>query len=105
MRSALVQAFRLAAVQAVLGRQVDLGHDRVRHRPDTVLGRQLKMRRYEPGLRYCGREGCGKSFRPGFWEDHRAQTDGWFMQRNGIVWCPDHNPDWVAEWRKKRKRT
>lgn len=25
------------------------------------------------------------------------------MQRNGLAWCPDHNPDWVAEWRAKKK--
>lgn len=25
------------------------------------------------------------------------------MQRNGDAWCPDHTPDWVAEWRIKRK--
>jgi NTP pyrophosphatase (non-canonical NTP hydrolase) len=31
----------------------------------------------------------------------RAQTAGWFMQRNGDHWCPEHVPDWVEGWRER----
>lgn len=41
-------------------------------------------------------------------KDHRwghsdAQAKGWFMQRNGTVYCPMHVPSWVADWRAKKK--
>lgn len=32
-----------------------------------------------------------------------ASRKGWFIQQNGSVWCPDHIPVWVAEWRQKKK--
>ena len=29
---------------------------------------------------------------------------GWFFQRNGTQWCPAHTPEWVDEWREKKKK-
>jgi len=26
---------------------------------------------------------------------------GWFFQKNGDSWCPEHIPDWYEEWKKK----
>jgi hypothetical protein len=57
---------------------------------------------HESGTRSCAKEECPKFFPDHMWGNRQAQREGWFMQRNGLAWCPDHNPDWVAEWRAKR---
>ena len=49
----------------------------------------------------CSAEGCENKF-----DDHKggamkAQREGWFMQKDGTAWCPDHTPDWVEGWRKR----
>ncbi|AOZ64930.1 hypothetical protein SEA_OLYMPICHELADO_65 [Streptomyces phage OlympicHelado] len=56
------------------------------------------------GHRFCSNAECPKSF-----PNHKhgtigAHQDGWFLQRNGDAWCPDHIPDWVAEWRAKKNK-
>jgi hypothetical protein len=33
----------------------------------------------------------------------RVKAEGWFFEKSGKVWCPDHHPDWVTEWRKKNE--
>lgn len=39
-------------------------------------------------------------------ENHRwgrTKAAGWFFTRDDDqAWCPEHVPDWVAEWRAKR---
>jgi hypothetical protein len=50
----------------------------------------------------CSKEECQKSYIRDHWGTKQANREGWFLQRNGDAWCPDHNPDWVAEWRAKR---
>lgn len=50
----------------------------------------------------CSKEECSKTFTPHLWGTREAQRAGWFLQRNGDAWCPEHNPDWVAAWRAKR---
>lgn len=60
------------------------------------------MVRESSGTRSCAKEECPKFFQNHEWGNKQAQREGWFMQRNGDAWCPDHNPDWVAEWRAKR---
>lgn len=52
----------------------------------------------------CHEEECTESFTDtGRWAPERAAASGWFCQRNGAVWCPDHTPEWVAAWRKKKE--
>jgi hypothetical protein len=55
------------------------------------------------GTHSCSKEECPKFFPNHKWGYQQAQREGWFMQRNGDAWCPDHNPDWVAEWRAKKR--
>lgn len=55
------------------------------------------------GRQRCSHDGCENSFAPHKWGNMEAQRLGWFLQRNGDAWCPDHIPDWVAEWRKKKE--
>lgn len=51
----------------------------------------------------CHEEGCPAGFRDtGRWAPERRSGSGWFHQRNGWSYCPDHTPDWVAEWREKK---
>lgn len=50
----------------------------------------------------CSHPGCTQAVLNHRWAHLRAQTDGWFFQRNNTAWCPDHVPDWVPAWRAKR---
>lgn len=58
----------------------------------------------------CDRPGCGRSIKSHQWGGRNAANKGedWFMQKAlpngepGPAWCPDHHPEWVAEWRAKR---
>lgn len=51
----------------------------------------------------CTKEECPKTYMPHHWGTKEAGRAGWFLQRNGDAWCPDHTPDWVDEWRAKKK--
>lgn len=42
-----------------------------------------------------GRFGSGQS---------QAGQLGWFFQKNGTSYCPEHVPDWVPAWRASRNR-
>ena len=50
----------------------------------------------------CSEPGCETTFRSNSkWDDIRAADKGWFLQRTGETWCPEHTPAWVADWRAK----
>lgn len=53
------------------------------------------------GRRSCAEPGCEKSIPDHYW-GRVKDGDGWFQQRNGDVWCPDHIPGWVEAWRQRR---
>lgn len=53
----------------------------------------------------CAHEGC----EAGGFKDHsrgriRAHDAGWFIQKNGDAWCPEHTPEWVEAWRARQGR-
>jgi len=48
----------------------------------------------------CSGEGCAERLADHAWG--RIKADGWFQQKDGTIWCPEHIPDWVAEWRARR---
>lgn len=51
----------------------------------------------------CAHEGCPASgHKNHYWGRVRAHDEGWFIQKDGTAWCPDHTPEWVAEWRAKK---
>jgi len=54
------------------------------------------------GEKVCAQPECTNSFKTDKWHTIHAAGDGWFMQKDGTNWCPDHTPAWVAAWRKKR---
>lgn len=50
----------------------------------------------------CTQKGCARSVRLNHkWDHIKAQSEGWFFQKDGSSWCPEHTPDWVEEWRKR----
>lgn len=60
--------------------------------------------RPERVTRTCRADDCTESFTDsGRFTPERSTASGWFCQRNGWVWCPDHTPEWVAAWRKKKE--
>lgn len=51
----------------------------------------------------CARQpdGCTASIPGSKSHQIRAAEQGWFFQQNGDAWCPEHTPEWVAEWRAR----
>lgn len=37
------------------------------------------------------------------WDVIKAGEAGWFFQRDGTAWCPNHVPEWVESWRERQK--
>lgn len=52
----------------------------------------------------CSATDCDESIKDHYWGRVHAGEAGWFFQKNGDSWCPDHNPPWVAEWRSRKKK-
>jgi len=53
----------------------------------------------------CSVPDCPASFVPHYWGKIRADKAGWFLQKDGTSYCPDHVPGWVAGWRAKKSST
>jgi hypothetical protein len=53
----------------------------------------------------CNEPGCVAEHPAHHWANKRAETQGWFHQKDGRAWCPAHVPAWVAAWRAKRGGT
>lgn len=47
----------------------------------------------------CSKEGCDKKYKDHSWGKIKAGGKGWFFQKDGTAYCPEHVPDWVEEWR------
>lgn len=47
----------------------------------------------------CAQPGCAASAKDDRWAKIKAHDAGWFEQKDGTAWCPEHVPDWVARWR------
>lgn len=50
----------------------------------------------------CSEPSCRSSYKIDWHDMVEAHKQGWFMQRNGASWCPEHVPDWVQEWREAK---
>lgn len=51
----------------------------------------------------CRVEDCIEAVDNSRWPKIRAHDLGWFFQKDDTAWCPEHNPPWVAGWRKKQR--
>ena len=49
----------------------------------------------------CSQGGCEQSVKGHAWG--KIKAEGWFFQMNGDSWCPEHHPEWVAEWRRNKR--
>lgn len=52
--------------------------------------------------RGCSEPECPATYANHEWGAKKAQRDGWFLQKGGTSWCPEHVPAWVAEWRQRQ---
>jgi hypothetical protein len=50
----------------------------------------------------CNEPGCPEEYASHKWGTIKANGEGWFIQKDGIVWCPKHTPSWVADWRRRQ---
>lgn len=62
------------------------------------------MASHEPWLKpiACAHPDCTNEMPSNAWAV--IKTEGWFHQKDGNSWCPEHTPEWVAEWRAKKER-
>lgn len=51
---------------------------------------------------HCSEEGCTAEFKNHRWGHIKAHSEGWFEQKDGQRWCPEHKPAWVDEWRGRQ---
>ena len=58
----------------------------------------------------CEAPGCDAIVEPsrstgrtGKWNFMKAEREGWFFQRDGTSWCPEHVPAWVPAWREQQR--
>lgn len=58
-----------------------------------------------PAVRVCAEENCSRSYTETCkWDAIKAFNEGWFFSRKtGLKYCPDHTPEWVAEWRERKE--
>lgn len=48
----------------------------------------------------CEEKGCRATHKTDKWNNIKAHADGWYMQKDGKEWCPDHRPEWAPKtWR------
>ena len=50
----------------------------------------------------CTADGCDASVKDHAWGRINAQRNGWFFQLDGRAWCPEHQPEWLAAWRRRK---
>lgn len=50
----------------------------------------------------CAHPECESTMKSHAWSV--IKTVGWFHQKDGKSFCPDHTPNWVHEWRAKKAR-
>ena len=51
---------------------------------------------------WCAYPSCKAKTETHHWAKIKANEQGWFFEREGPIWCPKHNPPWVAEWRASK---
>lgn len=56
----------------------------------------------DTGRLVCAHRTCSRYIPNHRWS--KTKAEGWFQQRDGTVWCWEHVPEWVEQWRKKRKQ-
>jgi hypothetical protein len=52
---------------------------------------------------HCAHEGCEAKCDNHYWGKVKAGDEGWFFQKDGTSWCPQHVPNWVETWRRNKE--
>lgn len=66
------------------------------------MAREMVKNHQTPDVE-CAYLGCDNTYRDHRWGATKAHDAGWFIQKNGDAWCPEHVPKWVKSWRARRK--
>lgn len=53
---------------------------------------------------FCIFPNCLRTYKRHKWGVIKAHNEGWFFQKNGDVYCPEHVPEWVAKWRARHPK-
>lgn len=48
----------------------------------------------------CDEPGCENKIKNHRWG--KIKAEGWFFTKKGIAYCPEHEPAFVKDWRKKK---
>lgn len=59
-------------------------------------------KRWEAPKQKCSGEGCEATVPNHYWGRVTASS-AWFFQKDGRAWCPEHLPEWVADWRRLKR--
>lgn len=51
--------------------------------------------------RHCAESGCEEKFFGNRGAMMKAHYSGWYLQKSGKVWCPDHRPAWAPKFEKR----
>lgn len=54
----------------------------------------------EPTRVHCAADECPRHVADNKWA--KIHAIGWFFQRDGTAFCPDHLPEWLASWRDNK---
>lgn len=49
----------------------------------------------------CSHPECSKTVKAHYWGQVKSN---WFFGKDDKQYCPDHIPDWVEAWRKRKKK-
>lgn len=49
--------------------------------------------------KWCSFPDCKATYKANKWGQIKAHDAGWFFQKDGQGFCPEHVPEWVAGWR------
>lgn len=61
-----------------------------------------RSRDHVSGELRCSHPDCPRSVKNHRWGITKASD--WFFGKDGKQYCPDHIPDWVEAWRKRKKK-
>lgn len=65
--------------------------------------RHVRQHRDISNKEVCRKSGCRNDYFSDKWGKMEAVRKGWYIGRNGVSWCGEHIPGWVAEWRERKK--
>lgn len=81
--------------------EVPKGRKSTRRKPRPIAISSKAVEPHQDEIR-CSHRSCQASIKNHAWGKIKSSDTGWFHQKNGASWCPDHIPAWVASWRASK---